>query len=263
MRGHYAVMGYPVAHSLSPMIHQLFAKQTGLFLTYEKIQIDLLGFEQQVTHFFSQGGKGLNITLPCKERAYALANHATPRCVTAKAANTLWYAADGLHADNTDGIGLLRDLARYMNLAGKRILILGAGGAARGIMAPLLEAKPAQLTLANRTPGKAQALCDDFPASVSCELSALTGTFDLIINATSASLSGQRLALPTTIIKPTTVCYDLAYSLKEPTPFVAWAQSQGVVAVDGLRMLIEQAAEAFSIWHGVMPDVNLLLQQRK
>lgn len=255
----YAVMGNPVDHSLSPIIHQLFAKQTGCSLTYEKIQIDLSCFEEQVTQFFDQGGKGLNITLPCKERAYAMANHATARCVTAKAANTLWHAAGGLHADNTDGIGLLRDLAHHIDLAGKKILVLGAGGAARGILAPLLTAAPAQLTIANRTPEKAQALCRDFSQTTYCGWSELAGEFDLIINATSASLSDQPLVLPTTIITPTTVCYDLAYQINKPTPFVAWARSQGAVAVDGLGVLVEQAAEAFAIWHGVKPDVAPVL----
>ena len=259
MSNRYAVMGNPVEHSLSPLIHQLFARQTGCVLTYEKIQIDLSCFEQQVTQFFSQGGKGLNITLPCKERAFTLAEHVTPRCFKAKAANTLWHDADGLQADNTDGIGLLRDLAHYINLAAKRILLLGAGGAARGILAPLLAANPVELTLANRTSEKAHALIKNFFPATSCSLAELSGEFDLVINATSASLSDQRLVLPEAIITPTTVCYDLAYQLKAPTPFVAWAQSQGCVAVDGLGMLVEQAAEAFLIWHGVMTDVGPVL----
>jgi len=259
MNNRYAVMGQPVDHSLSPIIHQLFARQTGCVLTYEKIQIKISSFEQQVAQFFSQGGKGLNITLPCKERAFALADHVTQRCFKAKAANTLWRDADGLQADNTDGIGLLRDLAHYIDVQGKHILLLGAGGAARGILAPLLAANPAQLTLANRTPEKAHALCKDFFPATSCGLSDLDGKFDLIINATSASLSDQRLVLPAGIITSTSVCYDLAYNIRVSTPFVQWGQEHGCVTADGLGMLVEQAAEAFAIWHGVIPKVAPVL----
>ena len=261
MSGRYAVMGNPVDHSLSPIIHQLFAQQTSRVLTYEKIKINLPFFEEQVNFFFHQGGLGLNITLPCKERAYTLASHHTPRAAAAKAANTLWRDSNGLHADNTDGIGLLRDLARYIDLAGKNILLVGAGGAARGVLAPLLAAHPAQLTLANRTIEKALALSRDFTPITCCGLSELSEAYDLVINATSASLSDNTLQLPTQILTSTTVCYDLAYQLKAPTPFVAWAQSLGCVAIDGLGMLVEQAAEAFAIWHGVMPDTTPVLAQ--
>lgn len=255
----YAVMGYPVEHSLSPIIHQQFAQQTGRVLTYEKILIDLPRFEQQVTDFFAHGGRGLNITLPCKERAFAYAQHATARSLIAKAANTLWQDADGLHADNTDGVGLQRDLAHYIELTGKHILVLGAGGAARGILAPLLASKPAQLTIANRTLKKTQTLCLDFAPATFCSMTDLNGAFDLIINATSAGLEKQCIALPSTIIQTNTLCYDLAYQTKGLTPFLAWAQSHGCVAVNGLGMLVEQAAEAFTIWHGVMPDVAPVL----
>lgn len=266
MKRRYAVMGRPVGHSLSPIIHALFARQLGYSLTYEKIEIHPTLFHEQVTQFFNEGGHGLNITLPCKEQAFALADQVTSRCFIAKAANTLWRNAAGLQADNTDGVGLLRDLAHYIDLAGKRILVVGAGGAARGILAPLLTANLAQLTVANRTPEKAYTLLQAFRKLISqqtaftcCALSELSQAYDLVINATSASFSEQRLDLPNVLLTPTTLCYDLAYDIKSPTPFVAWAQSHGCVALDGLGMLVEQAAEAFFIWHGVMPDVMPVL----
>ena len=255
----YAVIGYPVEHSLSPMIHQLFALQTGVILTYKKMMVQPDGFEQHVAEFFRQGGKGLNITLPYKERAFSFAAHVTSRCFKAKAANTLWQDENGIQADNTDGIGLLRDLAHYIDISGKDILLLGAGGAARGILGPLLASNPAQLTLVNRTPEKARILSQDFYPAINRSVSALDEAFDLVINATSTGLSKQDFALSSSILKPTTVCYDLAYNINASTPFVAWGQDQGCTAIDGLGMLVEQAAEAFSIWHGVMPDAASVL----
>lgn len=254
MNRFFAVMGNPINHSLSPQIHTLFAKQTGITLSYQPIEIDLNHFEQQVTDFFNSGGAGLNITLPGKERAFAMSDVATIRCLKAKAANTLWHDGTKLYADNTDGIGLLRDLARYISLTNKNILLLGAGGAARGILAPLLAEKPASLTIANRTIAKATTLSQEFPDTLSTSLHELEGSFDLIINATSS----KNLALPTSIITPNTRCVDLSYQQQGLTPFVAWAKEQGCVAVDGLGMLIEQAAEAFYIWHKIMPDTELM-----
>ncbi len=261
MINRYAVMGNPVSHSLSPVIHQLFAKQTGRVLSYEKILVDESRFEQQVEAFFNQGGKGLNITLPCKQRAFAIADHASDRCTRAKAANTLWRDAGGLQADNTDGAGLLRDLARYIHLTGKRVLLLGAGGAARGVAGPLLAASPSELVIANRTPDKAASLSRDFFPASSCSLTGLSGTFDLVINATSSSLADETISLPATLLSSTAFCYDLAYNQLSATPFVTWAHRQGCAAVDGLGMLVEQAAEAFFIWHGVMPDVEPVLDE--
>ena len=259
MNNRFAVMGNPIEHSLSPIIHQWFARETGCALTYQKILIQLPYFEQQVEDFFNQGGIGLNITAPFKQRAFAMANHRTRRCAMAKAANTLWCNADGVQADNTDGAGLLRDLTKYVKVRDKRVLILGAGGGARGILAPLLAAMPALVTIANRSAEKAEALCMDFSLPTSCSMTTLRGDFDLIINATSASLTGKPLSLPSTILTPSTICYDLAYQNKSPTPFILWAQSHGCIAIDGLGMLVEQAAEAFSIWHGVTPDVMPVL----
>lgn len=261
----YAVMGYPVAHSLSPTIHQLFAEQTGNALLYEKIEIVLPNFEQQVMDFFAQGGMGLNITLPCKERAYAMSDDKSARCLQAGAANTLWMKNARLQADNTDGVGLLRDLTRYIELPHKSILVLGAGGAVRGVLGPLLQNGPKTLVVANRTLEKALALQRDFPAIGICSLADLSkrpeqGEFDLVINATSASLDEQTVALPNAVLGNKPFCYDLAYNKREPTPFVKWARSLGSDARDGIGMLVEQAAEAFFIWHGEMPNTDSVLE---
>lgn len=262
MQLQFAVMGNPIEHSLSPKIHQLFAQQTGVEIHYKKILIDESRFEDQVRDFFLQGGKGLSITLPCKQRAYAMSNMATPRCQQAKAANTLWTEQGVLHADNTDGIGLLRDLSRYVSVQQKTILILGAGGAARGIIGPLVEGKPQRVTLTNRTFNKAEDLAKDFPALHVCsleKLSSLPYKYDVIINATSASLDGIGLSLPNSILDKDSIAYDLAYNAQRDTSFVTWAKDQGLFATDGLGMLVEQAAEAFYIWNKVRPDAEFVL----
>lgn len=261
MMKRYAVMGNPIAHSLSPFIHQRFAEQTGIALNYEKILVPESDFEQQVGEFFAGGGKGLNITLPFKQKAFELAEGLTARCKAAKAANTLWFAEGMLQADNTDGIGLIRDLSNYGELAGKQLLVLGAGGAARGILGPLFAAEPAGLTLVNRNEERARALQTDFPQLKVYPLAELKTAYDLIINATSASLTADSLELPQSLLKSTTFCYDLAYAKAEPTPFVQWAKEQGLQAADGLGMLVEQAAEAFYIWHGVRPDSQSVLRE--
>jgi shikimate dehydrogenase len=258
----FAVMGNPIEHSLSPKIHQLFAQQTGVDLIYKKILIDESHFESQVHEFFQQGGKGLNITLPCKQRAYNMSQKTTPRCQQAKAANTLWMQNDTLHADNTDGIGLLRDLTRYVNIEHTTILILGAGGAARGIIGPLLEGKPKQVTLANRNISTAEILKQDFAALQIYSLEALAKQpkrYDIIINATSASLDGFDLNLTSTILHKNSFCYDLAYNTHKDTPFVQWAKEQNVSTADGLGMLVEQAAEAYYIWHKLRPNSDKVL----
>ena len=260
----YAVMGHPVAHSLSPVIHQWFAEQVGCQFSYEKIQIDLSRFEEQVVDFFHQGGMGLNITLPCKERAFAMSAEASMRAKEAQAANTLWMASGSLYADNTDGVGLLRDIRRYVSLAGKRILLLGAGGAARGILGPLLMEHPATLLLCNRTIVRAKALQRLFPSITICTLAELsqrapTNSFDVVINATAAQFSDPLTVLPSVIMATRPFCYDLSYRLEEATAFVAWARSVDCTAVDGLGMLVEQAAESFYIWHGIMPDTMAVL----
>lgn len=256
---YFAVMGNPIEHSLSPFIHHYFAKQTHMHLIYEKIKVEEQGFKQQVSDFFSQNGKGLNITLPFKQQAYAMAEQTTPRCKRAGAANTLWMENHQLHADNTDGIGLIRDLNRYFDLQGARILILGAGGAARGIIAPLLEHHLADLAITNRTLATAMQLQNDFPGLRCIKATELIGEFDLIINATSASLAGELAIVPKDCLTTRPFCYDLAYNQKDSTPFVQYAQAADCIAVDGLGMLIEQAAEAFFIWHGVRPETDELL----
>ncbi|KTD59148.1 shikimate dehydrogenase [Legionella shakespearei] len=261
----FAVVGNPIAHSVSPVIHQHFAEQCKMSLSYEKMLGDDVVFEEQITTFFRHNGSGLNITLPYKQRAFALASQATERCKRAGAANTLWMSNAQLHADNTDGIGLVRDLLRYMELNRKSILILGGGGAARGIIYPLLEMAPASLTVAIRSIEKADELQQTFPKIEIIGLNQLNSRFDLVINATSASLSDDALELPKALMSHHPFCYDLSYKLKEDTSFVHYAKSQGCEAVDGLGMLVEQAAESFFIWNGVLPETetifDLLRQQ--
>ncbi len=256
----FAVVGNPITHSLSPIIHQSFAHQTKIELSYEKILGDELLFEQQVSAFFIDGGKGLNITLPFKQRAFSMAQQRTLRCQLAGAANTLWMHNNELHADNTDGIGLIRDLTRYIDLSGKRILILGTGGAARGIIHPLWAVNPQAITIASRTVEKAMALQNDFPQIQYASLDTLSGRFDLIINATSASLEGNVVFLPQQVMSQKPVCYDLAYQQAKATPFVDYTKNLGCIAIDGIGMLVEQAAEAFFIWNGVMPKTEPVLE---
>ncbi len=205
----------------------------------------------------------MNITLPFKQNAFALAAIKTARCTQAKAANTLWFNKNELYADNTDGIGLIRDLANHCELAGKTVLVLGAGGAARGIIGPLIAAGIAGLTLVNRTQEKAKNLQADFSQIKCLAFAELKTSFDLIINATSASLKDEQIGLSPFFLKPTTLCYDLAYSQQDRTNFVQWAFEQGVKGIDGLGMLVEQAAEAFYIWHGLRPDAAEVLQNLK
>ena len=259
MSDQYAVMGSPVSHSLSPRIHHLFAQQTGQDLYYGKIEINEDLFEQQLRDFFDAGGKGLNITLPCKQRAFSLVDDATARCKLAQAANTLWLHQGRLQGDNTDGVGLLRDLSGHCQLAGKNILLLGAGGAARGVIGPLLAANPASLTIANRTLQKAIMLQQQFPLALVGDFAALSGIYDLVINATSASLGKGVSELPAMLLANQPFCYDLMYQLHGNTSFVNWAQQHGCQAIDGLGMLVEQAAEAFFIWRGVRPDIAATL----
>lgn len=256
-----AVVGNPIAHSLSPMIHRLFAEQTGVDLMYDRMQLDTHDFERGVRQFFKEGGIGLNVTHPFKQRAFLMSSQSTERCFEAKAANVLWQDAMGqLCADNTDGIGWLQDVSRHLNLSKKRVLLLGAGGAARGILAPLLASGIQSLTIANRTLKTASALCalaESMSTTVLVEVvdtPQATGSFDCILNATSAGLHQQQpwCLLPVQSLS-TTLCYDLNYQWPGETPFVAWARARGAVGVDGLGMLIEQAAESFFIWHGVHP----------
>lgn len=228
-------------------------------LTYEKIKADDPSFELLVSDFFAQDGKGLNITLPFKQRAFAMAQQSSFRCQQAGAANTLWMQANQLHADNTDGIGLIRDLSRYLSVNGKRVLILGAGGAARGIISPLLENRPAELIIANRTSAKAEEFQRAFPQTQCLGFDEIEGQFDLVINATSASLVGEFVALPDECMSAKPFCYDLSYKQHSATAFVQYARESDCDAVDGLGMLVEQAAEAFFIWNGIMPETEEVL----
>lgn len=260
MPDRYAVMGNPVAHSKSPLIHAQFAKQTGESLVYCALQVPAGGLARAVAHFQAAGGMGLNITLPYKEEAFALAEVRTWRAEQAAAVNTLWFAGDGRrHGDNTDGVGLIRDLCQNhgISLRGKRILLLGAGGAARGVLGPLLEARPQQLICANRTASRAHELAAQFVPQGSVQARSLSQLerleFELIINATSTSLKGEVPVLPERVLLAGGACYDMAYG-DEPTAFVRWGQAHGAaLSVDGLGMLVEQAAESFYCWRGVRP----------
>ena len=259
----YAVMGNPIEHSKSPLIHRLFAEQTGQTLSYEAILVEVDGFADAVATFMAGGGKGLNVTVPFKQDAWQLADRLSPRAQRAGAVNTLAFQADSiLFGDNTDGVGLVRDLTDNLGitLAGQRILVLGAGGAARGVLAPLLEQRPASLVIANRTVERAQQLAESFAdlgTLSAAGFAALQGMeFDIIINATAAGLHGEVPALPDGVIQAGCCCYDLMYS-SEPTAFVRHVRALGVQhAYDGLGMLVEQAAESFHIWRGVFPDTG-------
>lgn len=250
----FAVLGRPISHSLSPLIHEHFAASLGFKLIYEKIEVDEPSFAKVVKGFFAKGGVGLNITLPYKEKAYELADVCSSRAEKAKAANTLWFKENKLYADNTDGIGLVRSLSSALDLKSLNVLILGAGGASRGIIQPLLDARVAQITIANRSEERLAKMATDFPELSYQSLSQLNGQFDLILNATPGSLNKEQFNLPSSILKDKTFCYDLAYQLTEKTTFVNWAEKYQLKAKDGLGMLIEQAAEAFYIWHNLRPE---------
>ena len=269
----YAVLGQPIAHSKSPRIHQLFAEQTGECLQYSALEVPAEQFTDVVTSFFANDGKGLNCTVPLKELAWAYAECKTERAQLAKAVNTLALQKDGsVLGDNTDGIGLVTDLKHNHGivLSGRRILILGAGGASRGIILPLLEEVPEFIVIANRTLAKAQQLVTEFAGkgSVSaCSYTDLKGqSFDLIINATSSSLTHELPPLPEGLLANQGSCYDLAYSNKA-TVFVIWGlENKALKSLDGLGMLVEQAAEAFYIWRGIRPKtapiIDLLNAER-
>jgi shikimate dehydrogenase len=262
----YAVMGQPVAHSKSPQIHQAFAGQCGIALEYRAIEVEPGDFAAAVQAFRDQGGVGLNVTVPFKLEAYALADRRSARAQQAGAVNTLKFETDGtIYGDNTDGVGLVRDLLINCAtpLAGRHILILGAGGAVRGIVGPILEEGVTQLLLANRTVNKAKelvAMFADHAGMGACGLGALAGTrFDVVINGTAASLQGEALRLPPDIFAQDALAYDLMYG-ETPTPFMQWARAHGAARVsDGLGMLVEQAAESFFIWHGRRPQTGAVL----
>lgn len=262
----YALVGHPVAHSRSPLIHQLFARQTGHNLTYELIDALPEEFETAVRGFGAAGGRGLNVTLPHKEAAYELCVTHGPEADLAGAVNTISFRGRQPHGDNTDGIGFIRDLNvnHECAIAGRRLLLLGAGGAARGIVGPILAERPQLLLIANRTLERAEKLRRDFGAPANCAVGSFdelgeAGYFDVVINATSAGLHGEQPPFPASLVTEASFCYDLAYSLK-PTPFVLWARASGAgTAVQGWGMLVEQAAESFAIWRGVRPETRPIL----
>ena len=262
----YGVVGHPVSHSLSPFIHGMFARETGQDLTYRLFDVLPADLEVHVRDFFAQGGGGLNVTLPHKIAARELAHELTARAAHAAAVNTLARTADGsILGDNTDGAGLVHDLCDNLGieLAGRRVLIMGAGGARRGGLAPLRGLEPAMVVIANRTPERAATLAAAFS-----DLGVTHGVgfqdvgdepFDLVINATSASLSGDIPPLPPGAVNSSTVCYDLAYG-KSATAFVTWARQHGCArALQGWGMLVEQAAESFELWRGVRPTTATVL----
>jgi len=255
----YAVMGNPVAHSKSPLIHTLFANGTDQNLRYTAILVDIDGFQEAVDEFFANGDLGLSITVPFKEEAWQLAQRLTPRAEKAGAVNTLWQDEQGLLlGDNTDGAGLIADLKTNngITIKGARVLILGAGGAVRGVLDPVLNEQPAEVVIANRTLARADALVSLFskePVS-SSDYEHLAGRFDLVINGTAASLQGEIPPLPEHTIDRNTCCYDMMYGPGE-TVFNRWCREHGAgKTMDGLGMLVEQAAEQFTLWRGVRPD---------
>jgi len=265
MTDRYAVIGNPIAHSKSPLIHSAFARQCGQALTYEALLAPLDGFAATVAAFRAAGGKGLNVTVPFKLEALALADRPSERAQLAGAANTLRFDGESVFADNTDGVGLVRDIRDRLGVAlhGRRILILGAGGAARGVILPLLEERPSLLAIANRSMAKAVALQTQFASfgtlTAGCFNDFAGAGFDVVINATSASLGAERLQLPDGLFASEALAYDMVYG-KGETLFLADARAGGATRLaDGLGMLVGQAAESFYIWRGVRPDTEPVL----
>ena len=264
----YAVFGNPIKHSRSPVIHAAFAEQTGQQMCYRAVRVELDDFERSARNFFAAGGAGLNVTVPFKEQAFRFADRLSGRALRACAVNTLTRTADGeIHGDNTDGVGFLRDVVTNLGwtVAGASVLVLGAGGAARGILEPLLLEAPRDLMIVNRTSARASQLAAEFS-----DLGAVTGggyerlqgrRFDLVINATSAGLSGEMPPLPDGLLTEHCCCYDLVYG-SEPTTFMRWAAHQAAWAVsDGLGMLVEQAAQSFFLWRKIRPDTAPVIHQ--
>ena len=270
----YAVIGNPIAHSKSPLIHAEFAKQTGQEILYKTLLAPLDGFVDEVKTFIKAGGRGLNVTLPFKLEAFDFATAKSPRALDAGAINTLKFAGNMIVGDNTDGVGLVRDITQNLGIAirDKRVLLIGAGGAARGVMFPLLQEEPRSLTIVNRTPEKAtQLISRYFQISFfkHTELAAVTfaelkgHAFDIVINATAASVKNETLPLPIDLFARGSLAYEMMYG-KGRTPFMQFAREDGAGKVaDGLGMLVEQAAESFFIWRGVRPDTAPVFSKLK
>lgn len=262
----YGVAGHPVSHSWSPFIHGMFAKATAQNMVYRLFDLPPQSFRRDTLKLFAAGVRGLNVTLPHKQAAADLVNELTPRAERAKAVNTIAYFDDtSLIGDNTDGLGLLADLERNLGVpvAGKRLLILGAGGAVRGVLGPLLEREPQEVVIANRTPERARQLAEEFSDLGDIKHCGFGDTqgppYDLIINATSASLQGEMPVMPVGLVGEGTVCYDMAYG-RGHTPFTLWARSlHARRTTKGWGMLVEQAAESFQLWRGIRPDTKPVL----
>ncbi len=263
----YAVIGHPISHSKSPFIHAEFAKQTQQALQYIAIESPLNSFMETLHTFRQQGGKGCSITLPFKETAWQIVNIHSTRAELAGAVNTIVFREDGqLYGDNTDGVGLVRDITvnHHMSLYQKHILLIGAGGAARGVIKPLLDEKPAQLIITNRTFNKCQDLItvfNQYSNIQACKFAELTNfKFDVIINATSTGVNNENLPLPNDILNSVSFCYEMMYG--RITPFMNWAEKQQATKInDGLGMLVEQAAEAFFIWRHVKPNTQAIIRK--
>jgi shikimate dehydrogenase len=263
----YCVFGNPIAHSKSPEIHAAFAAQTGQDLQYERRLAPLDGFADAVRAFMAEGGKGANVTVPFKLEAVKLAQALTIRARAAGAVNTLVFSEDGIIGDNTDGAGLVADIVQNAGVAitGKRVLLLGAGGAARGVVLPILEHRPARLVIANRTVAKAEELVEQFAALggdgvvSACGFAEIEGDYDIVINGTAASLSAELPPVSPSVFAPGCLALDMMYGAS-PTVFLQFAAEHGAQLRDGLGMLVEQAAEAFNLWRGVQPVTADVLQ---
>ncbi len=262
----YAVFGNPIAHSKSPEIHLAFATQFGIDLHYERLLVEECKFAPHAMRFFELG-LGANVTVPFKQEALTFADELSEEAKIAGAVNTLSKIGDTIKGDNTDGVGLVRDIRdnHGVSFKSKTVLIIGAGGAARGVLLPIVQENPHSIYIVNRTPAKAQDLATAFlphgsiyPLSFET-LNAVTTPFDIVINATSVSLSGEGLNLTPAIFSRDTLAYDMMYS-KDPTPFMQFASESGAVALDGLGMLVEQAAKSFEIWHGVTPETQQVIR---
>jgi shikimate dehydrogenase len=264
----YAVVGNPIAHSKSPQIHHAFAKQTNQVLEYKAVELPIDNFEAKLRALQQQGYKGVNVTVPFKQQAWKVCDERSPRAEYAGAVNTILFGDDGqISGDNTDGAGLTRDLVNNHSVLIKRrkILILGAGGAVRGVLAPLLALSPTNITIANRTVNKAQELADVFQSLGdvnACGYDDLSNEpFDLIINGTSAGLNQEIPPVSNEVLGISSVCYDMMYSISAPTAFVEWSKKHGASrAIDGLGMLVEQAAESFYVWRGLHPETADVIQ---
>jgi shikimate dehydrogenase len=266
----YCVMGNPVDHSRSPWIHARFAALTGQQLEYGKRLVAMDGFAAGLRAFRAEGGKGCNVTVPFKFEAAALADFRSARAALAGACNVLRFEADGIHGDNTDGIGLVADVQRNagVSLGGRDVLLVGAGGAAAGVLGPLLEARPRRVVIANRTLGKAQALVqshamlanETYADLQACALHAVRGQFDVVLNATATSMGGDAVPVDAAVLKPGALAYDMMYG-PAAQGFLQWAAGHGAAGRDGLGMLVEQAAEAFQFWRSVRPPSAQVLAE--